>query len=342
MKKDSITIKDIAKALNLSFSSVSRALQDSHQIGAETKKRVMDYAKENNYRPNLMAQSLKNKNSRTIGIVISTVPNNFLAEVVNGIESVTWENNYNIIITQSQESFEKELKNLDHLVWKSVDGLLVSLSTETKDMSAFNEIINKTPIVFFDRVPEDIATHKIEADNYGGAKQLTQHLLENGYRRIAQITSSKQLSITKGRLKGYMDALRENSIAFTEDYVCYCDHGGMHEAEVEAAVDRLLQLPEPPDAIITASDRITIGTLSILHKKKIAIPTQMGLAGFTNFSSPHLFNPSLTTIKMPAFEMGKQAAEALFQLINKKKPKQFEHIVLPTELTVRDSTAKKL
>src|SRR6187549_1353195 len=130
MKKDSITIKDIAKALNLSFSSVSRALQDSHQIGPETKRKVMEYARENNYRPNLMAQSLKNKNTRTIGIVISTVPNNFLAEVVNGIESVTWENNYNIIITQSQESFEKELKNLDHLVWKSVDGLVVSLSSE--------------------------------------------------------------------------------------------------------------------------------------------------------------------------------------------------------------------
>jgi len=340
MKSESITIKDIAKALNLSFATVSRALRDSYKISPETKQKVLDYAAANNYRPNLMAQSLKSKKSRSIGVIISSVPNNFFAEVVNGIESVASSKNYHIIITQSLESYEKEIKNLEHLVWKSVDGLLVTLSTETKDIEHFKKIQESgVPVVFFDRVPDDMNAHKIIADNEHGSYLLTTHFINEGYNKIAHITSSAQVSITKGRLKGYEKALTEHGIPVKEEYIKYCEHGGRDEEEIEQAIKELLGLKEPPDAIFTASDRITIKVLAILKKHSINIPQQVAVGGFSNFSSPELFSPSLTTVVQPAFEMGKKAIEVLIELIESKKPvKQFDQIVLPTELIIRESS----
>ena len=166
MKLDQITIKDIAKALNLSIATVSRALRDSYKISGVTKQKVLEYAAAHNYRPNLMAQSLKNKKSRTIGVIISAVPNNFFADVINGIESVASQKDYHVIITQSQESREKEIKNTEHLAWKSVDGLLVSLSTETEDVNHFKKLHEfGVPFVFFDRITNDIKTHLVVVDN---------------------------------------------------------------------------------------------------------------------------------------------------------------------------------
>jgi len=342
MKLDQITIKDIAKALNLSIATVSRALRDSYKISPETKQKVVAYATAHNYRPNLMAQSLKNKKSRTIGVIISSVPNNFFAEVINGIEWVASQKDYHVIITQSHESYEKEIKNTEHLAWKSVDGLLVSLSTETCDVGHFKKLHDSgLPFVFFDRITNDIKTHLVVADNCGGAEKATQHLIEGGYKRIAHITSSVNTSITQKRLEGYFQALQLNNIPIDERYIKYCPHGGMNKEEIEIAIDELLALDNPPDALLTASDRLTIGSFSILKKRNIAIPDTIALAGFSNFSSPELFCPSLTTIHQPAFEMGKAAAELLIELIEAKRPvSTFKKIELPVELQIRDSSTK--
>jgi LacI family transcriptional regulator len=343
MKSDSITIKDIAKALNLSYSTVSRALMDSYKISDATKKLVKEYAEKNHYRPNLVAQSLKGNKSRSIGVLLCAVPNSFYAEVINGIESVASDKDYHVIITQSHESYEREQKNLEHLVWRSVDGLLVSLSTETKDISHFQKIHDQgTPIVFFDRVTDLIKTHQVVSDNVTGTYNAICHLIECGYTKIAHITSSPNISITTERLQGYWQALSENNIPFRELYIKYCPHGGMLPAEMEKAVDELLGSPEPPDAIFTASDRITIGTLSLLHKRGIKIPEQVAIAGFSNFSAPELFNPPLTTVRQPAFEMGKTATELLLQLIESKRAvTSFEKKMLPAELFIRKSTTKQ-
>lgn len=343
MKSEPITITDIAKALNFSSSTVSRALRDSYQISEKTKRIVKAYAEKHNYHPNLVAQSLKSNKSKSIGLLLCSVPNNFFAEVISGIESIAYSSGYHIIITQSHESAEREAKNLEHLSWRSVDGLIVSLSTETKDMSKLQQIhSNGVPIVFFDRVSDCIDTHQVVADNIGGAYNLTKHLLESGFRNIAQITSAEDMSITHERNEGYFKALAEFGITVREDYIQYCQHGGMIIEEIESSVQRLLDLKQPPDALFTASDRITIGAFAYLHKKKIRIPEQMAIAGFCNFSSPELFNPPLTTICQPAFEMGKTAAELLIQLIESKKPNtSFEKRILPTELIIRDSSVKK-
>jgi LacI family transcriptional regulator len=343
MKAQSITIKDIAKALDMSFSTVARALNDNYSISEATRKRVKEYAIKHNYQPNLTAQTLKKKGSRSIGICLCAIPNNFYAEVINGIESIASDNNFHVIITQSHESFEKEVKNVEYLRWRSVDGLLVSLASETNNIGHFNKLQDSgIPVVFFDRITDLINTHSIVADNVKGSYNCISHLLENNFKRIAHITSSPTLSITADRLEGHKKALEDNAQANDGGLIKYCAHGGMIREEIEKAVEELLALDSPPDAIFTASDRITIGCFSILKQKKIRIPDEIALAGFSNFSAPELFCPSLTTVTQPAFEMGKVATELLIKLIESKKPvKEFEKRVLPTELVIRDSTAKR-
>ena len=339
MKTDNITLKDIAKALNLSYSTVSRALKGSHKISEATQQLVKEYAEAHHYRPNLMAQSLKNQKSRCIGVVLCSIPNSFFAEVISGIESIAYSKDYLLIITQNLESYEREVKNLENLTWRSVDGLLISLSTETKDVGHFQKLHDQgLPMVFFDRVTDAIPTHQVITDNAGGAYMATRHLIERGYKRIATITSSPYLSITKERLEGYKKALTEHNRPVNDDYIQYCPHGGMMIEEIETALQRLLQLPEPPDALLTASDRITIGSYSLIQRKGLIIPGEIAVAGFSNFNAPELFNPPLTTVRQNAFEMGKLATELLIQQIESKRPVVFEKKVLPTELIVRSST----
>ncbi len=343
MKSDNITIKDIAQALGLSNSTVSRALQDSYKISETIKKKVQDYAREKNYRPNLVAQSLRSNKTRSIGILIPSIPNIFWGEVINGIESVAHDKNYHFLITQSLESYQRELENLEHLMWRSVDGLLISLSTETENIEHFKKVHEKNiPIVFFDRVTDAIETHQVKTDNAEGTYKATRHLIDNGYKRIAHITSPPNISITKERLEGYYRALKEFNLEVNPDYVKYCYHGGREVNEVETVLDELLSLKKAPDAVIAASDRITIAVLALLQKRKISIPKKLAVIGFTNFTSPEIFNPPLTTVRQPAFEMGKLATELLIQLIESKRPvTSFEKRILPTEMFIRDSTSRK-
>jgi LacI family transcriptional regulator len=336
----SITIKDIAKALNLSYSTVSRALKGSYQISEPVREKVMAYAREHNYRPNLLAQSLKNKNSRCIGVVLCTIPNSFLGEVINGIESIAASKDYLVIITQTNESLENEKKALDHLTMRAIDGLLISVSTETQNVAHLQPYHERgLPIVFFDRICEGLPTHLVQSDNEGGAYKLTRHLLNQGYRRIAHITSPTHLAMTRDRLTGYRRACSEAGIEVQDELLKHCAHGGAILSEVEAALDELFALKLPPDAILAASDRMTQSSFQYLRAKQKRIPEDVALAGFSNFSAPELFSPSLTTVVQDAFEMGKQAAILLIDRIEKKH-KSFvpEKIVLPVKLNARAST----
>ncbi|HMH22312.1 MAG TPA: LacI family DNA-binding transcriptional regulator [Puia sp.] len=342
MKFEALTIKDIARALNLSISSVSKALRGSHEISEETKKTVLDYAREHNYRPNPIAQSLKRGQSKSIGVIVANIDNNFFSQVINGIESIAHNKDYNVIITQSKESYEREVLNTEHLSSRSVDGLIISLSAETRNTDHLKKLHNKgLPIVLFDRVTDDIDTHTITADNYKGAYEGTRHLLQQGFRRIAHITSSDSLSITLERLEGYKKALEDAGLTPDEKYIKFCQHGGMIQEETNQALLELLQLKDKPDAIFTASDRLSTTTLSLLRKMQIRIPQQVALVGFTNSISAEIFNPSLTAVSQPALEMGQQATDMLIQLIESKRPLvEFEKRVLETELTIRESSLK--
>ena len=331
-----VTIKDIAIALGLSTSTVSRALRDTHEISAATKKLVLDYATEINYQPNPIALSLKERRSKSIGVVVSELANSYFSQAINGIESIAYDRGYHVIISQTHESYEREVINVKHLASRSVDGLLVSMSSLTNDISHLTNLHSKgLPIVFFDRVADEIDTHKVTANNEKGAYDATLHLIKSGCKRIAHLTSSSQLSISIERLEGYKTALLENGIAINEDHIKYCLHGGMLYEETENAIKELMALPEKPDAIFVAGDRLSTGCLTVLKNLNI---TGIVVAGFSNSDVLDLFNPSLTSVRQPAFEIGQLATKMLLELIEAKYPVQeFEKKVLSTDLFVRTS-----
>lgn len=343
MRFEAVTIKDIAKALGLSTSTVSRALRDSYEISPETKKLVLQYAEKINYHPNPIALSLKERRSRSIGVIVAEIANSFFSQTIDGIESIANNNGYNVIISQSRESNEKELVNLNYLTSRSIDGLIVSVSAETKDFSAFKELFDRgMPIVFFDRIVNDIDTHKVIVDNYKGAFDAVAHLISNGYANIAAVSGSELLSISKDRLEGYKAALREHGLPVSDDRIKFCPNGGRVVEEVEEAVTQLLALKQPPDAILSLSDKLTTGCLRILKGKNITVPNQMGLIGFSNSDLTELIEPPLSIIKQPALEMGEIATNQLLQLIESKRPvTDFETTVLAPQLIIRQSSAKK-
>ena len=343
MKFEAVTTKDIAKALSLSTSTVSRALRDSYEISPETKKLVLEYAEKINYHPNPIALSLKERRSRSIGVIVCEIANSFFSQVINGIESIAYNNGYNVIIAQSRESFDREMLNLQYLTSRSIDGLIISISTETKDFSYFKELNQKgLPIVFFDRIVDEIDTHKVIVDNYKGAYDAVAHLINSGYRRIATVANSELLSISKERMAGYKAALTDNGIKVDDSLIKFCHHGGMIFSEVEDAVNSLLKLKQRPDAIFASADKLTTGCLRILKAGGILVPDDMGLIGFSNTDLTELLDPPLSIIKQPAFEMGELATTLLLQLIESKRPvKDFETRVLLTELLIRGSTKQK-
>jgi DNA-binding LacI/PurR family transcriptional regulator len=343
MKFEAVTIKDIAKALGLSTSTVSRALRDSYEISPETKKLVLEYAEKINYHPNPIALSLKERRSLSIGVIVSEIANSFFSQAIDGIESIAYKNGYNVIISQTRESVEREKINLNYLTSRSIDGLVVSVSAETTDFSNFKELHDRgMPIVFFDRIVNDIKTHKVIVDNYKGAYDATTELLSQGYRNIATITNSEILSITSERLAGYRAALADHQVIEKEGYTRFCAHGGLVLKEVEDVVTELLNLKPKPDAILALGDKLTTGTLRVLKAKKQKVPGDIGLMGFSNSETTELIDPPLSIIKQPAFEMGEIATTLLLQLIESKRPvTDFETKVLAPQLIIRDSSRKQ-
>lgn len=338
----SYTIKDIAKALNLSTSTVSRALNGSYEIGTETKKLVLEYAEKINYRPNPIALSLKEQKSHSIGVVVCEVANNYFSQAINGIESIAYNSGYHVIITQTHESAAREAANVQHLLSRHVDGLLISLSAETTDTSEYKYLHDKGfPIVFFDRVATDIDTHRVTLNNFKAAFDATELLINTGFTRIAHITNTSNLTISQERLSGFKAALEKHQVPFVPDYVKYCDHGGMLADEVEFAIYELMSLPVRPQAIFTTNDRITTGCIPILKKLGYKIPQDIALAGFTNSDVAELFDPPLTVIRQPAFQMGQMATEMLINTIESKRP-IYEYVTqqVETELIPRESSLK--
>ena len=343
MKFEAVTIKDIAKKLGLSTSTVSRALRDSYEISPETKKIVLEYAKEINYRPNPIALSLKEKRSRSIGIVVSEIANSFFSQAINGIESVANTKGYNVIITQTHESYEKEISCLQFLASRSVDGCILSVSTETQDFSHITDLHDRgMHIVCFDRVVDGLQTHKVIVDNFKGAYDATTHLIKNGYKRIANLANSEYLSITKLRQDGYRKALEDNKIIYDESLMQHCPHGGMIYEEVEQAMDKLMKLKQKPDAIFASADKLTTNCMRYCKAKKISIPNDVAVVGFSNLDLTELISPSLSVVRQPAFEMGRIAAELLIKMIEAKRATtDFEIKMLPADLFERDSSARK-
>ena len=332
---ESITIKDIARALNISTSTVSRALRDSYEISPETKQLVVDYAEKFNYRPNPIALSLKENRSRIIGVIVPQIANNFFSEVINGIEAAAYRRGYYVFIFQSHESYERELVTLQQAVDRKADGLLISLSSSTSEVSLLHSLQEKKlPIVLFDRISADLDVPCVTSDNFGGAFAATEHLIQSGRRRIAHITIPSYISITQERLAGYRAALEQYGLTYDEDLVRYTDFG---QTDVGPVINDLLT--QAPDAFLAASDRLAISCLAALKKRNIAIPETVSLIGFTNTPVADLLDPPLSTVEQPALEMGRVAAEQLIDLIEKKaRTPKVGRVSIPTRLVIRASS----
>lgn len=340
MKFTSITIKDIAKELGLSTSTVSRALRDSHEIGAETKKMVLDYAQKVNFKPNRIAQSLKDHKSMSIGVIVTEISNSFFSQVINGVESIAHKNGYTVIIAQSMESAERELLSLQHLTSSSIDGLIISVSTESENFHYLKDLHQKgMHIVFVDRAIDNIETHKVVVDNFKGAYKATKHLIDQGKKNIAILSNNIGLSISRDRMAGYIEALKDHNLPVKDTMIKYCNLGGMKYTEVEDAMKELMKKRNKPDAIFAGSDKLTIGCLRYLKEREIKVPDNVAVIGFSNTDLTDLIDPPLSVIRQPAFEMGEASTELLLSLIKSKKPvTKFETRIHTTELFVKKST----
>ena len=283
-----------------------------------------------------MASSLKQGRSYSIGVVVCEVANSFFSQAIDGIESVAYRKNYHVIIAQSHDSYEREVANIQHLANRAVDGLLISMSAETKDFSHILKLHEQgLPIVFFDRMIDAFNTHTVTTNNREGAKQATLSLIDRGFRKIAHLANAPHLSITTERLEGFDEALKERNVPLNESLIRYCHHGGRIQEEVENAVQYFINLPEKPDAIFVASDRLSMGCLSAYNK---LAPKEMhpAVAGFSNSDVLDLLQPGFTCVRQPAFKMGQLAMEMLIQLIESRYPVyDFESVVLDAELIAR-------
>ncbi|QMW04324.1 LacI family DNA-binding transcriptional regulator [Spirosoma foliorum] len=332
---ETITIKDIARALNLSTSTVSRALRDSYEINPETKRLVVEYAERFNYQPNPIALSLKENRSRVIGVIVPQIANNYFSQAINGIDAVAYSRGYQVIIFQSHESYERELLTVQQAVARKADGLLISLSGSTSDVSHLRALQErKLPIVLFDRVSKDLKSLAVTADNFTGAFAATEHLIQSGRRRIAHLTIPSYISITQERLAGYRAALEKYGLPYDENLIRYSEFG---QNNVEPVVNDLLD--QSPDAFFAAGDRLALGCLAALKKRNVSIPEDVSLIGFTNTPVADLLAPPMSTVEQPALEIGQTAAELLIdQIEGKQKAAQPDMIRIPTRMIIRESS----
>ena len=332
-----MNLKELAKELNLSISSVSRALRDSKEISASTKKIVLAKAKELNYHANPFASNLRRQESKTIAVVIPEIANNFFSLAINGAESYAQKKDYHVLIYQTHDDLQQEISTLKHLQNGRVDGILISLSSQTANTDHLKDIKNKgIPMVFFDRVAENINAPKITTNDYESGFKATEHLIENGCKKIAFLSISNKLSIVNKRMNGYLDAAKKHGIASDNKQIINCD---TDKEGNTILIKKLLQRPDRPDAILACVEELAVSSYVICRELKLNIPRDIKIISFSNLQTADLLNPSLTTITQPAYEIGKEAASVLFQIMeNKGMPQCYGDVVLNSELIIRNST----
>ncbi len=338
--KKEVTIYDIARKLDLSSATVSRGLQDNPVINKITRKKIQEAAKMLGYRHNTFASNLRKQKTNTIGIIVHELNSNFITSVLAGIEKVTTEAGYDLIIAHSSESFKKEISNATNLFHKRVDGLITSLAFNTTDLNHYNQFQEKgIPVIFFDRVEEHSDTTKVIIDNYKCGYQATEHLIEQGCKRIVLVTANLKRNVYAQRHKGYADALFDNKIKYNVDYVLIKDLS--EECGKEAALQIMKMEPLPDGAFIT-NDFSAAVCMQTLKEHGIRIPEDIAIVGFNNDAIGKIIEPQLTTIDYPGISIGEIAARNLISHLNGlTNIKNTQTIVVRSNLIVRKSSLKK-
>jgi DNA-binding LacI/PurR family transcriptional regulator len=333
----SATILDIARALNISKSTVSRALQGHKDIREETRAAVLEMASRLDYQPNLLAKSLVRSKTFTIGIIVPEFMNSFFPTVIIGAQEIASEAGYTVMICQSQESVDTEIANTRALLASRVDGVLISMTRETEDFDHFRTFgRHRIPVVFFNRVCTAIDTSRVYVNDYEGAFSAVEHLIENGYRRIAHIGGPPNLRLSQNRLNGYRDALSSHGLPVLEELIVPYD---LQPVNARGSAAQLFDLPERPDAIFCLNDPAAIQVLLYARERGIRVPTELGLVGFSDDPISSIIDPQLTTVKQPVGEMGRIAMQMLLEQVE-KGPGNYttEERTLTTRLIVRGSS----
>ncbi|HEY4656267.1 MAG TPA: LacI family DNA-binding transcriptional regulator [Cyclobacteriaceae bacterium] len=333
------TIHDIAKELNITASTVSRALNDNPRISEATKKAVLKVAKRLNYQPNHIAAALRNGRSNIIGIIVPTADRSFFGSVIRGIEEVAKNAHYNVMICQSHDDYESEVSTVEALLNARVDGIIVSFAKNTENFDHFRKVYDKgIPLVLFDRSFQGLDVSRVVIDDYLGAYQATEHLIQQGCRRIAHFTSLKKISIYKERLRGYREALEAYNIPYRNELVL---ESYLQYEDGRVGLDQLLQLKELPDAIFSASAYSAVAALSACKEKGIAVPEQIAIVGFANEDFTSFCDPPMSTVDQQSMQIGNAAAEIFLEQISVGRQRFVpKRIVLTPELIVRRSSLK--
>ena len=332
-----INIKELAKSLNLSTSTVSRAFRESSDINKETKDKILAAAKELNYQPNHYASNLREQRSKTIAVIVPELGNNFFSQAIHGIERIARDKGYHILIYSTDDDYDKEVAFIRHLHHGRADGIIMSVSGEANDHNYLNEFNQRLPLVFFDRVYEDIITPRVITNDYDSSFSASQHLIKQGCRRIAYLVVNKNLSIGKTRMQGYLDALEKYNIPFDDQLIVDCTNSYSKNSVILKNMFATLK----PDGVFTSVERLAFATYYACYDLNISIPADVKVVGFSSLQIATLLNPSLTTVTQPSTKIGVEAALLLFKMLEHPETvNKSEKIVLDSKLIKRNSTAK--
>lgn len=338
-KRHQITISDVAKVLGVAPSTVSRALNGHSDINPNTRQAILEVARQLDYQPNLLAQSLKSSETYTIGVVIPDIERPFFATAVSGIQQVAAEAGYRVMICQSKESYQTEVSNVQALVASRVDGLLICHSRETENFDHVKQPASRgIPVVHFDRVSDEVNTAKVILGDWDGAFNVTEHLIEQGCRRIAILAGPESLLISRNRLAGYLSALQKHGLPVQDELRI---HINFHTEAAEAALDKWLALPEPPDAIFAINYTNAFDLLVALKSRGLRVPDDVAVVGFGDEFMASMIEPGLTTVNLHPYRIGQQAARLFLEQIEQKENFQPRTFVITGDLVVRQSSLKK-
>ena len=339
--KQKITLKKIAKEFDVSISTVSKALKDSHEISEEVRERIKAFAKYYNYKPNSLALNLRNQKTKTIGIIIPQIVHHFFTKVISGIEHVANEKGYNVMICMSMDSYEKEVLNMDMLANGVVDGIIVSVAKETEekgDYTHFKDLINNgIPLVMFDRVINEIECNKVLTNDVDGGYLATKHLINIGCKRIAILSTPDFVTVGALRKEGYENALRNSNLPLNKDLIIKIDE----KSEIEDQIKKLFSLKNPPDGIFAVNEIYAAIAMKIATKKGLRIPEDISILGFTDGLISQFSSPSLSTVAQHGNTMGQKAIELLLNEIDSQDT-DYQYItkIIETDLILRESTKK--
>lgn len=338
--KKKTTIKDIANVLGITPSAVSKALNNHPRISEKTKKAVLQVADNLNYQPNHLATALRKGKSNLVGVIIPRANSNFFSSVIEKIEEVLNKKGYNIIITQSNESYEKECKNIEALLFTQVDGIIASMANETVKLDYYNKIKHKgIPLILFDRGENDLDVDYVGIDDYMSSHIVIDHLVEQGCKQIAHISGFSHTRIYKNRIRGYFDALKKHNLPFEENLIYECN---LRQSDGRKIMQKIINRPNRPDGVYVSSDYAALGALEVMKENNIRVPEDIALVGFSNEPFSAIATPSISSVEQHSDKIGDLAAKTFLKRIaNPQQKVTLNKMILDAELIVRASSKRK-